>query len=149
MDMAPNDVQVVIICAVPTQVVEAAGCAKSEKLTITEPIDDLKLLLPVPRSDEAIYSCAHIAKMYELESAALVDARRKLADVRAGVKGSEDDDAAELERLIQELIDEASKETTGTTPISRSAGRSANVVWHPLFSVGISVLMSLLVRRLS
>ena len=116
MDIVPNDVQTVIICAIPTEAIEAAGCTRSEKFTLAEHADDLKLLLPVRGGDDAIYSCAHIAKIYALEPAALVDARRKLEDA----EGSEDADPAEIKLTIQKLIDEAAKETAITSFSSRS-----------------------------
>ena len=47
MNMEPNDVQTVIICAIPTKIVQAAGCGGSGTFTIAERADDLKLLLPV------------------------------------------------------------------------------------------------------
>ena len=47
MNMEPNDVQTVIICAIPTQIIQAAGCEGSDTFTITEWADNLKLLLPV------------------------------------------------------------------------------------------------------
>ena len=125
MDMAPEDVQTVIICAIPTQVIEAAGQATSEKFTIVECAEDLKLLLPVPGSADAVYSCAHIAKIYALEPTALVEARRKLAGVRTGAKGSEDDDAFELERTIERLILEVAQETAST---AGSTSRSTHMV---------------------
>jgi len=64
---------------------------------------------------DAIYSCAHIAKMYALEAIALMEARRKLKAVLAGAKESEGDNTAELERTIQEELAEASK-VSGTSP---------------------------------
>ena len=125
MNMEPNDVQTVIICAIPTQIIQAAGCGGSDTFTIAEREDNLKLLLPVccqagkytkfvPQDaaslpPDAIYSCAHIAKIYALEAVALVEARRKLKAVLAGAEGSEGDNAAELERTIQEELAEASK----------------------------------------
>ena len=121
MDMAPEDVQTVIICAIPTQVIEEAGCAGSEKFTIVEGANDLKLLLPVPNGDEAIYSCAHIAKIYALEPIALVEARRKLANVQTGAEGSQNDDALELENRIGRFILEASKETASVMEITSSS----------------------------
>ena len=121
MDMAPEDVQTVIICAIPTQAIEAAGCAGSEKFTIVERANDLKLLLPVPSSDKAIYSCAHIAKIYALEPTALVETRRKLSNLQAGAKGSEDDDELELENRIERLILEAAKETASVAESTSGA----------------------------
>ena len=111
MDMAPNDVQTVIICGIPTEAIKTAGQSNPEKFTIVEHADNLKLLLPV-QGDDAIYSSAHIAKIYALEPAALVEARRKLADVRTGAEGAKDDDPEELERTIQELILEAAAVAT-------------------------------------
>ena len=97
----------------------------SDTFTIVEQADNLKLLLPVCCQDgkytkfvsqdaaslppDAIYSCAHIAKIYALEGVALVEARRKLKAVLAGAEGSEGDNAAELERIIQEELAKASK----------------------------------------
>ena len=121
MDMALEDVQTVIICAIPTQVIQAAGQATSEKFVITERAEDLKLLLPVPDSTDAVYSCAHIAKIYALEPSALVEARRKLADVRTRANGSEDDDASELERIIERLIVEMAQETASAAESTSSS----------------------------
>ena len=126
MGMEPTDVQTVIICAIPTQAIQAAGRVGSDTFTIAEQANNLKLLLPVCcRQDgkytkfvpqeatslppDAIYSCAHITNMYALEPVALVEARRKLAAALTGADGSEGDDPAELERKILEELAKSSK----------------------------------------
>ena len=59
---------------------------------------------PVVQGGDAIYSCAHIAKIYALESAALVQARRNLTDVQASGNKHEAHDSAKLEHTIQQLL---------------------------------------------
>ena len=72
----------------------------SETFRISEHVDRLQLLLSATEG-EAKYSLARICKYYALEPTELVDARRKLAEVKAGVDGTENEDTAELERTIQ------------------------------------------------
>ena len=48
MGMAPNDVQTVIVCAIPTQAIQAAGLTESDTFTIAEDVDNLGLLIPMP-----------------------------------------------------------------------------------------------------
>ena len=107
MEMAADDIQTVIVCAIPTTAIELAGCVDAEKFVIQESIDHLKLLQPVHAdADDAEYSCAHIAKIYELEPAEVIEVRMKLAEVRAGDCGSIGD-PADLECTIQSLLVEA------------------------------------------
>ena len=108
MDITPDDIQTVVVCAIPTMAIELAGCADAEKFVIQEGADRLKLLQHVQGSDaDAEYSNAHIAKIYELEPAEVIEARTRLAELRAGLEGTEGKDSAKLERSIQLLLDEA------------------------------------------
>ena len=48
MGIAVNEVQTVIVCAIPTHEIQAAGRAESDTFTITEHVDNLRLLAPLP-----------------------------------------------------------------------------------------------------
>ena len=48
MGMIPNDVQTVIVCAIPTQAIPAVELAESDTFTIAEHVDNLRLFIPLP-----------------------------------------------------------------------------------------------------
>ena len=104
MDMASVDeVQTVIILGIPNQAIEEYGCTQNDKVTFTERASDLKLMQPA-EGGKAIYSSAHIAKVYELEPDALVELRRELSDrVAADATHTE---LAALRLRIKELEEE-------------------------------------------
>ena len=68
-----------------TKALEEAGSAGEATFTIEERLQELKLL--VPSVDGAMYSGAHIMKMYDLEPSALVHARKELANMPANADG--------------------------------------------------------------
>ena len=86
MGMAASDVQAVVIMGIPSQAIVDAGCEGKATFTIQEHTDKLKLLVPWGNNG-ALYSGAHIAKMYELEPSMLVDMRKELAELEASADG--------------------------------------------------------------
>ena len=48
MGMIRNDVQTVIVCAIPTQAIPAVELAESDTFTISEHVDNLRLFIPLP-----------------------------------------------------------------------------------------------------
>ena len=91
------------IYAVPDNAARAMEEAPST-FTIAEHANNLRVLYPAPGGN-AIYPSAHIIKVYDLEPAALVEARRKLAELRDGAEGSEFDDPIELEETILQVLE--------------------------------------------
>ena len=116
MGMGTSDVQAVVIMGIPTRAIDEAGCKDKATFTIEER-DELKLLVPCG-GNCAMYSGAHVAKMYELEPSTLVDMRKELVEFEASADGrtislekrieweldvQPGQDRAALERKIEEL----------------------------------------------
>eukprot|EP01047_Picozoa_sp_COSAG01_P018601 COSAG01_NODE_1011_length_12147_cov_12.737384_8_plen_388_part_00 len=82
LDMDEHDVQAVILLGVPTCAIEEAECAHEAVFTLSEPFDSCTFLQPTDEGG-AVYSNAHIAKVWTLEATAVSDARRALIDLQA------------------------------------------------------------------
>ena len=100
MAMPVDDVQAVIILGVPAGAVEAAVRLDAATFTIEEQTDNLKLLVADDRG-QPMYSGAHIVKIYDVEPAALVEARRELQEFQGAAAAS--DAEAELMSKVQQV----------------------------------------------
>ena len=108
MGMPASDVQAMVIMGIPARAIEEAGCIDDATFTIEERPEELKLLTPRGGS-EALYSSAHIAKVYELEPGSIVAIRKELAELQssANSRGAGEQAAQEqaARRRIQDLQD--------------------------------------------
>ena len=104
MHMPADDVQALIILQIPAGVIKNTGRPNADTFTVKERPEALKLMLPV-QGGGAIYSGSHIIKMYGLEPATLVNARKELAKLIAGAGGREEQAALRL--TIKQLIRDA------------------------------------------
>ena len=102
MGMVASDVQAVVIMGIPTRAIAEAGHMGEATFTIEERTEKLKLLAP-SSGGGAMYSGAHIAKVYELEPSTLVDKRKKLAQLCASADGGRGEELAALAHQIEEL----------------------------------------------
>ena len=105
MQMAPEDVQTVVILAIPTIAINASGRIGQNTFIVDDP-----QLLTAVEGRFPIYSAAHIQKVYQLESASLVQARKELATLRASEDGENRAELKiELERTIKLMLDDSAK----------------------------------------
>ena len=97
MKMAPEDVQTVVVLAIPTSILEQTGKPGHDTFRVNDP-----RLFMKPKGGDSIYSGAHIQKIYELESTFLVEARKQLEALRAGTETG--GNQAELEQKVQRMM---------------------------------------------
>jgi hypothetical protein len=86
MGMSTSDVQAMVIMGIPSRAIDEAGCKDKATFTIQERADEFKLLVPCS-GNGAMYSAAHVVKMYELEPSTLVDMRKELVEFQASAGG--------------------------------------------------------------
>ena len=81
--MDERDVQAVVLLGVPTCCINKATHTANAIFTLVEPVDECTFLQST-EDGGAVYSSAHVAKVWTLEATALSDARQALINVRAG-----------------------------------------------------------------
>jgi hypothetical protein len=114
MGIALDDVQAMVILGIPTAVINRGGQSADEmsKFCLSEPADELEYLSAPAATAEGpglvVYSNAHVAKVYELEPAVLVDGRRELSALQAGQAQPDGKDEAQLLAEIKDLLTSAS-----------------------------------------
>eukprot|EP01045_Picozoa_sp_COSAG04_P017562 COSAG04_NODE_1562_length_6335_cov_34.922226_2_plen_476_part_00 len=119
MDMDADDVQAMVILGLPSSLI--VGGLDPAVLKLSEPAGDLACfkLADDLISELVIYSNAHIAKVWTLESTALADARQALVNIRAGEKLKDDfegktvDDMEMEVQLLEEKFQQLRKEDVG------------------------------------
>ena len=94
--------QAVVLLGVPTCCINKAAHTANAIFTLVEPVDECTFLQST-EDGGAVYSSAHVAKVWTLEATALSDARQALINVRAG-KTLMDAFAGKTEEQIQRDI---------------------------------------------
>ena len=122
LGMDERDVQAVVLLGVPTCCINKARQMPTANaiFTLVEPVDECTFLQST-EDGGAVYSCAHVAKVWTLEATALSDARQALINVRAG-RTLMDAFAGKTEEQIQRdiqtmLRDSASSIEEGEPPV--------------------------------